>query len=63
MIVLVPLSAAFLKTATLTWPVFWDTVTAPRVVASYKLTFGASFAAASVNAVFGLAGGLGAGAL
>jgi sulfate/thiosulfate transport system permease protein len=54
LIVLVPLSAAFLKTATLTWPVFWDTVTAPRVVASYKLTFGASFAAASVNAVFGL---------
>ncbi|MDB6002623.1 MAG: sulfate transporter permease subunit CysT [Rhizobacter sp.] len=53
LIVLVPLSAAFLKTFTLTWAQFWDTVTAPRVVASYKLTFGASFAAAVVNTVFG----------
>jgi sulfate transport system permease protein len=53
-IVLVPLSAAFLKTFTMTWPAFWDAVTAPRVVASYRLTFGASFAAALVNAVFGL---------
>ena len=53
-IVLVPLSAAFLKTFTMTWPAFWDAVTAPRVVASYRLTFGASFAAAFVNAVFGL---------
>ncbi len=34
LIVLIPLSAAFLKTATLTWPAFWDAVTAPRVVAS-----------------------------
>jgi len=50
----VPLSAAFLKTFTMTWPAFWDAVTAPRVVASYRLTFGASFAAAFVNAVFGL---------
>lgn len=54
LLVLIPLSAAFLKTATLTWPAFWDTVTAPRVVASYKLTFGASLAAALVNVVFGL---------
>ena len=53
-IVLVPLSAAFLKTFTMTWPAFWGAVTAPRVVASYRLTFGASFAAALVNAVFGL---------
>ncbi|MDB5817435.1 MAG: sulfate transporter permease subunit CysT [Rhizobacter sp.] len=53
LIVLVPLSAAFLKTFTLTWAQFWDTVTAPRVVASYKLTFGASCAAALVNTVFG----------
>ena len=53
-IVLIPLSAAFLKTFTLTWPQFWETVTSPRVVASYRLTFGASFAAAVVNAVFGL---------
>jgi sulfate transport system permease protein len=53
-IVLVPLSAAFLKTFTMTWPAFWDAVTSPRVVASYRLTFGASLAAALLNSVFGL---------
>jgi len=53
-IVLLPLSAAFLKTATMTWPAFWDAVTSPRVLASYRLTFGASFAAALMNSVFGL---------
>jgi sulfate transport system permease protein len=53
-IVLIPLSAAFLKTATMTWPAFWETVTAPRVLASYRLTFGASLAGALVNAFFGL---------
>ena len=54
-IVLIPLSAAFLKTFTMSAPAFWEAVTAPRVLASYRLTFGASFAAAAVNAVFGLA--------
>lgn len=54
LIVLIPLSAAFIRTATLTWPEFWSMVTTPRVLASYRLTFGASFAAALVNAVFGL---------
>ena len=53
-IVLVPLSAAFLKTFTMTWPAFWDAVTAPRVLAAYRLTFGTSAAAALVNAFFGL---------
>ncbi len=53
-IVLIPLSAAFLKTATMTWPAFWEAVSSPRVLASYRLTFGASFAAALVNAFFGL---------
>src|SRR3989442_7706392 len=53
-IVLIPLSAAFLKTATLTWPAFWDVVTSPRVLASYRLTFGASLAAGVLNAFFGL---------
>ena len=53
-IVLIPLSAAFIKTAALSWAQFCDIVTAPRVVASYKLTFGASFLAATINAVFGL---------
>jgi sulfate transport system permease protein len=54
LVVLVPLSAVFLKTFTLTWGAFWDTVTSPRVMASYRLTFGASLAAAVINAVFGL---------
>ena len=54
LIVLIPLSAAFIKTASLTWPAFWSIVTAPRVVASYRLTFGASLGAALVNVVFGL---------
>jgi sulfate transport system permease protein len=53
-IVLIPLSAAFLKTFTMTWPAFWDAVTSPRVMASYRLTFGASLAGALVNAFFGL---------
>ena len=53
-VVLIPLSAAFLKTATMTWLAFWDTVSSPRVMASYRLTFGASLAAALVNAFFGL---------
>jgi sulfate transport system permease protein len=54
LIVLIPLSAAFIRTATLSWPEFWNIVTTPRVMASYRLTFGASFAAALVNAIFGL---------
>lgn len=54
LIVLIPLSATFLKSATLGWEGFWEVITAPRVVASYKLTFGASLAGACINAVFGL---------
>ncbi len=54
LIVLIPLSAAFLKTFTLTWPQFIEATTTPRVLASYKLTFGVSFLAALLNAVFGL---------
>jgi sulfate transport system permease protein len=54
LIVLIPLSAAFIRTAALSWPEFWAMVTTPRVVASYRLTFSASLAAALVNAVFGL---------
>jgi sulfate transport system permease protein len=53
-IVLIPLSAAFLKTATMTWPAFWDAVSSPRVLASYRLTFGASLGGALINAFFGL---------
>jgi sulfate/thiosulfate transport system permease protein len=54
LIVLVPLMAVLLKTATLSWPQFWAIVSAPRAVASYKLSFGASLLAAAINAVFGL---------
>jgi sulfate transport system permease protein len=53
LIVLIPLSAAFIKTSELTWAGFAAIVTSPRVVASYKLTFGASFGAAAINALFG----------
>jgi len=54
LIVLVPLAAAFIKTSTLTLEQFWAVTTSPRVLASYRLTFGASLIAASINAVFGL---------
>ena len=54
LIVLIPLAAVFWKTSTLTWPQFWQTITMPTAMASYRLTFGASFFAALVNAFFGL---------
>jgi sulfate transport system permease protein len=54
LIVLIPLSALVFKTFTLTWDQFWSAVTGPRVLASYRLTFGASLFAALVNVVFGL---------
>jgi sulfate transport system permease protein len=54
LIVLLPLSAAFLKTFTLHWDQFLAAVASPRVLASYRLTFGASLLAALLNAVFGL---------
>jgi sulfate/thiosulfate transport system permease protein len=54
LVVLVPLSAAFAKTFTLTWDAFVADVTAPRVVASLQLSFGAALAAAVMNAIFGL---------
>ncbi len=54
LIVLIPLSAAFLRTFALTWPQFLDATTTPRVLASYRLTFGTSFLAALLNAFFGL---------
>jgi sulfate/thiosulfate transport system permease protein len=54
LIVLIPLSALIFKTFALTWPQFWDSIASPRVLASYRLTFGASAIAALVNAVFGL---------
>ncbi len=54
LIVLIPLSAAFIKTTELSLHEFWSVITASRVLASYKLTFGASLIAALINGVFGL---------
>jgi sulfate transport system permease protein len=54
LVVLVPLSTLFWRTSSLGWAGFWQVATAPRVVASYKLTFGAALVAATINAVFGL---------
>jgi len=53
LIVLIPLSAVFLKTFTMTWDAFVSAVTSPRVMASYRLTFGASLLAALINVIFG----------
>jgi sulfate transport system permease protein len=54
LIVLVPLSAAFLRAAGMSLHDFVAAVTSPRVVAAYRLSFGASFAAGLVNMAFGL---------
>ena len=54
LIVLIPLACAFWKTSELTWGQFWHAVAAPRVLASYRLSFGASFLAALTNLFFGL---------
>ena len=53
-IVLIPLAALFLKTTTMGWEQFWTTITAPRVMASYWLSFYTSLIAALLNAIFGL---------
>ena len=54
LIVLLPLTAAFIKTSTMNWAEFTDAVASPRVLASYRVSFGLSFLAAAVNAFFGL---------
>lgn len=54
LVVLLPLATIFVRTADLSGHVFWATVTNPRVMASYRVTFGASFVAALVNTAFGL---------
>ena len=53
LIVLIPLSAVFLNTFTMSWEAFWSAVTSERVMASYRLTFGASLLAAFINVIFG----------
>jgi sulfate transport system permease protein len=54
LIVLIPLAAVFIKSASLGWSEFWHVATTPRVMASYRLSFGASLLAAAINVVFGL---------
>ncbi|ADC63355.1 sulfate ABC transporter permease subunit CysT [Allochromatium vinosum] len=54
LMVLIPLSAVFIKSASLSWPEFWAVVSEPRVAATYRLSFGAALLAAAINAVFGL---------
>ena len=54
LIVLIPLSALVFRTAGLTWGEFISTVTAPRVLASYKVTFGSAMIAAVINSIFGV---------
>ncbi|HTH76887.1 MAG TPA: sulfate ABC transporter permease subunit CysT [Trinickia sp.] len=54
LVVLIPLAATFLKTASLDATRFLAVVTAPRVLAAYRLTFGAALSAALINVVFGM---------
>lgn len=54
LIVLIPLAAVFIKTASMDWVDFWKTVTDPQVVASYRVSFFTSLFAAGLNVVFGL---------
>jgi len=54
LLVLIPLSAVFIRSLGLGWGHFWDVVTAPRVIASLRLSFGASLIAALINVIFGL---------
>ncbi len=53
LIVLLPLATLPVRAASLSWAQFWEVVSDPRALASYRLTLGAAFAAATVNAVFG----------
>src|SRR5215217_610879 len=54
LIVILPLVTLPARSSTMGWPAFWATISDPRVVASYRLSLGASLLAASINAVFGL---------
>jgi sulfate/thiosulfate transport system permease protein len=55
LIALIPLSTILLKTAGMGWERFWHVVLSPRVLAAYRLSIGASIAAAVINSVFGFA--------
>jgi sulfate transport system permease protein len=53
LLVLIPLSTVALESLGMTWEVFWAKVAAPRTLAAFRLSFGAAFVAAAINAVFG----------
>ncbi len=53
LIVLIPLSTLFFKSAGLGWSAFWTAATSPRVMAAYRLSFGASLVGALINVAFG----------
>jgi len=53
LLVFIPLAALFLRSATMGWEAFWQATTDPRVLASYRLSFGAAFVAATINSAFG----------
>jgi len=52
-IVIIPMVGLFVKASELSWSEFWRVATTDRAIAAYELTFGASFFAALVNAIFG----------
>jgi sulfate transport system permease protein len=53
LIVLIPLTILILRSFSISWVKFWGTIVSPRLIASYYLSFGASFLAALTNALFG----------
>ncbi|PWW37054.1 sulfate ABC transporter permease subunit CysT [Chromohalobacter israelensis] len=54
LIFLIPVAGLLIFTATMSWSDFWSAISHPQVVASYKLSFGASLAGAAINLVFGM---------
>ena len=54
LVVIIPLSTLPIRATSTTWDVFWNTISDPRVIASYRLSLGTALAAAVVNAVFGI---------
>ncbi len=54
LVVLIPLSTVFLRTFSMGWESFWATVSSPRTLAAYRLSFATAFFAAVVNLVFGV---------
>jgi sulfate transport system permease protein len=53
LIVLIPLAGLVIKTAELSWADFWSTISGPRALAAYRISFGGAFVAALINALFG----------